>query len=83
MQVHPGGGKPADAPTHVLPLLLATVPGIDPNDMRKSMVAFQFLSTFCTLVPLVDSSDAFNHHTLTEVERTVCGQTAQVGELNC
>ena len=66
-------------PSHVIPLLLSVLPGIDPNDARKAMVTFQFMSTFCTLVPLVDSSDAFQHHQdLTEEERVICGQTAQV-----
>jgi proteasome activator subunit 4 len=37
---------------------VATLPGIDPNDMRKSMTTIQFLSTFATLVPIVDSSRA-------------------------
>ena len=55
--VYPGPFYP-EGPTHVIPLMLATLPGIDPNDMRKSMTTFQFLSTFATLVPLVDSSRA-------------------------
>ncbi len=68
-----------EGPTHVLPLLMATLPGIDPNDMRKAMVTFQFLSTFCTLVPMVDSSEAHLHYPeLTEEERVICGQTAQI-----
>ncbi len=49
--------------------------------MRKSMVTFQFLSTFCTLVPIVDSSQAFQYHSdLTEEEREICSQTAQFGD---
>ncbi len=79
--VYPEGPSPGypEGPTHVLPLLLATLPGIDPNDMRKAMVTFQFISTFCTLVPMVDCSQAHLHYpNLTEEERIVCGQTAQV-----
>jgi proteasome activator subunit 4 len=71
--------KYREGPTHVIPLLTATLPGIDPNDMRKAMVTFQFLSTFCTLVPMVDSSQAHQHYpNLTEEERVICGQTAEL-----
>jgi len=38
--VHPGPTYP-EGPTHVIPMLLAVLPGIDPNDMHKSMVTFQ------------------------------------------
>lgn len=39
-------------------LQMAVLPGIDPNDLGKSMAAFQFITTFATLIPLVDSSKA-------------------------
>lgn len=55
--VYPGPFYP-EGPTHVIPLMIATLPGIDPNDMRKSMTTFQFISTFATLVPIVDTSGA-------------------------
>ncbi len=76
--VYPGPKCP-EAATQVIPLLHALLPGLDPNDSRKSMTAFQFITTFCTLVPLVDSSAAFEHHgeTMTEEERTICSQTAE------
>jgi proteasome activator subunit 4 len=67
-----------EGPTHVIPLLMASLPGIDPNDMRKSMMAFQLISTFCTLVPIVDCSTAGQFYDdLTEEESLICGQTAQ------
>ncbi len=50
-----------EGPTHVIPLLMAAIPGIDPNDQRKSMIAFQFISTFCSLIPLVDVSTSTHH----------------------
>lgn len=28
-------------PTHVIPLLMAVLPGIDPNDIRKCFITFQ------------------------------------------
>ena len=55
--MYPGPFYPEGA-THVIPLMISTVPGIDPNDMRKSMTTFQFISTFATLVPIIDSSRA-------------------------
>jgi len=64
--------------THVLPLLFSVLPGIDTNDMRKSMITFQYISTFAALVPFVDNSDYVdNHPELTEEERKVCFQSAQ------
>ena len=57
-----------EGPQHVIPLLQLALPGIDPNDFKKSMITFQFLSTFATLVPIVDCSSASSYHTdLTEV----------------
>lgn len=67
-----------DGQTHVLPLLFSVLPGIDTNDMRKSMVTFQYISTFAALVPFVDSSNYVNKHPeLSDQEKTVCFQTAQ------
>ena len=37
---------------------MAVLPGIDPNDLGKSMATFQFITTFATLIPLADSSKA-------------------------
>jgi len=57
-----------DGRAHVLPLLMSILPGIDPNDSFKCIITFQFISIFATLVPLVDSSRAFEHFKdLTEV----------------
>jgi len=43
------------------------------------MVTFQFLSTFSMLIPMVDCSKAFQYHSdMTELEREVCSQTAQI-----
>jgi proteasome activator subunit 4 len=54
---------------HVLPLLMSILPGIDPNDSFKCIITFQFISIFATLVPLVDSSRAFeNFKDLNEVK---------------
>lgn len=67
-----------EGPTHVVPLLMALLPGIDPNDIRKCLVTFQFISTFASLVPIVDSSNAADYYSdLTEEEHVICEATAQ------
>lgn len=59
-----------EGPTHVMPLLFATLPGIDPNDVRKSFVTFQFITTFTNMIPIVDCSAASTHwNDLTSVSR--------------
>lgn len=72
-----GGHHYPEGQSHVIPLLLQTLPGIDPNDIKKCMVTFQFIYTLVTLVPFVDCSAALEEATdLTEVEQEVCLQTA-------
>nr|XP_054604918.1 proteasome activator complex subunit 4B-like [Nothobranchius furzeri] len=62
---------------HVLPLLMGSLPGVDPNDFSKCMKTFQFITTFTTLVPLVDGSSAPSQHTdLTEIEKDLCFASA-------
>ena len=73
-----GGINYPEGPKHVLPLLQATLPAIDSNDVRKCVVAFQFISTFVTLVPIVDCSSAVETRTdLTPIEYDLCLATAQ------
>ncbi|XP_042364278.1 proteasome activator complex subunit 4B [Plectropomus leopardus] len=63
---------------HVIPLLMGSLPGVDPNDFSKCMITFQFIATFTTLVPLVDCSSAPSQHSeLTEIEKDVCFATAE------
>ncbi|KAM4716279.1 proteasome activator complex subunit 4B-like [Anableps anableps] len=62
---------------HVLPLLMGSLPGVDPNDFSKCMITFQFITTFTTLVPLVDCSSApFRQMDLTEIEKDLCFASA-------
>ncbi|XP_022913061.1 proteasome activator complex subunit 4A-like [Onthophagus taurus] len=69
--------KYPDGPTHVIPLLMNILPGIDPNDMRKCFLTFNFIINFCTLCPLVNCSEASTYYDdLTEEEHIVCEQTA-------
>ena len=63
---------------HIMPLLFQCLPALDPNDLPKSTVAFQFISTCLTLIPLVDCSGAPQHHpNLSETDKEVCLMTAQ------
>ncbi|KAI1295461.1 Proteasome activator complex subunit 4 [Halotydeus destructor] len=67
-----------EGPAHVIPLLMAALPGIDSNDCRKSVVAFQFISTFVTLIPLVDCTSAVEtRDDLSETEYNLCLLTGQ------
>ncbi|XP_068596993.1 proteasome activator complex subunit 4A [Brachionichthys hirsutus] len=73
-----GGQHFPEGPTHMLPLLMRALPGVDPNDFSKCMITFQFIATFVTLVPLVDCSSALHERTdLTEVEREMCSASAE------
>ncbi|KFM69250.1 Proteasome activator complex subunit 4, partial [Stegodyphus mimosarum] len=66
-----------EGPSHVIPLLMGALPGIDPNDIKKCMVTFQFISTLISLVLLVDCSSAVNATTeLPEQVQEVCLATA-------
>ncbi|XP_028989298.1 proteasome activator complex subunit 4B-like isoform X2 [Betta splendens] len=75
--VAPGGRYP-EGRAHVLPLLMGSLPGVDPNDFGKCMITFQFIATLTTLAPLVDCSSAASRHSdLTETERDLCSASAE------
>lgn len=61
------------AQTHVIPLLLAVLPGIDSNDMEKTAVTYEFLNAMLMLISCVDCSSALQTRAdLSEVsERSV------------
>ncbi|RWR98830.1 proteasome activator complex subunit 4-like protein, partial [Dinothrombium tinctorium] len=64
--------------THVIPLLFLALPGLDPNDIKKCMITFQFISTFVSLIPLVDCSSAVEFRKdLAQTEYDVCLATSQ------
>ncbi|GAB0097686.1 proteasome activator complex subunit 4A-like [Sergentomyia squamirostris] len=65
--------------THVIPILMATLPGIDPNDFKKTSVVLQFLTSFALMMPIVDCSKASQYYSdLTEEERLICEQSADL-----
>ncbi|XP_069464332.1 proteasome activator complex subunit 4 isoform X2 [Ambystoma mexicanum] len=73
-----GGRWFPEGPTHMLPLLMRALPGVDPNDFSKCMITFQFIATFSTLVPLVDCSSVLQERDdLSEIERELCSSSAE------
>lgn len=71
-----GGKFYPQGPTHVIPLLMASLPAVDPNDLRKTLVTFQLVTTIATLVPIVDCSAAVSlEMDLTDEEQEVCSAT--------
>ncbi|XP_015766712.1 PREDICTED: proteasome activator complex subunit 4-like [Acropora digitifera] len=74
--VRPDASYPAGR-RHVLTLLQLVLPGIDPNDFRKSLGTFMFISTVVCLVPVVDCSEAVGVVEMTEEEKELCLATAQ------
>lgn len=45
-----------EGPTHVVPLLVNSLPGIDSNDMRKCIAVFRFIATIASHVRMKDYS---------------------------
>ncbi len=72
-----GGASFPQGPIHVIPLLMASLPAVDANDLRKTLVTFQLVTTIATLVPIVDCSSALQRdENLTEEEQAVCSASA-------
>ncbi|CAG0916740.1 unnamed protein product [Notodromas monacha] len=72
-------GEPCfeEGPEHVLPILLRCLPGIDPNDIRKTMATMELMHAFSEQVLFVDCSSASDYHQdLTESEIRLCETTA-------
>ncbi|XP_075982496.1 proteasome activator complex subunit 4-like isoform X2 [Anticarsia gemmatalis] len=73
----PDSGYP-EGPTHVVPFLMAVLPGLDPNDIKKTVVTLHFILIFTWMVPIIDCSSAHEHwDDLTEEELLTCESTAQ------
>lgn len=68
-----------EGPTHVMPLLMAILPGLDPNDIKKTIVSLHFILVFTWMVPIIDCSSAHEYYDdLTEEELLTCESTAQM-----
>nr|XP_026489617.1 proteasome activator complex subunit 4B-like [Vanessa tameamea] len=68
-----------EGPTHVVPFLMTVLPGLDPNDIKKTLVTLHFILIFSSMVPYIDCSSAHKHWPdLTNEELLVCESTAQM-----
>ncbi|XP_068082035.1 proteasome activator complex subunit 4A [Anabrus simplex] len=66
---------------NIIPLMMNFLPGIDPNDSRKTVTAFLFYGIVFQMVPIVDSSQAVLYRDdLTEEEKELCAETARFEE---
>ncbi|XP_020294665.1 proteasome activator complex subunit 4A-like, partial [Pseudomyrmex gracilis] len=63
-----------EGPTHVIPLLFQSLPGIDANDLKKCYVTLTFIGVYCELISLVDCSQCTTDNT---IEETVCKDTSR------
>ncbi|GAB6022437.1 hypothetical protein CHUAL_006550 [Chamberlinius hualienensis] len=73
-----GGKFNSNDPANVLPILTLCLPGIDSNDIQKTLATFQLISSLVIMVPLVDCTPALQEsNDLTEFERELCSATSQ------
>ncbi|XP_028036645.1 proteasome activator complex subunit 4-like isoform X2 [Bombyx mandarina] len=69
----------SEGPTHIVHILMAVLPGLDPNDIKKTLVSLHFILFFSWMVPLIDCSSAHEYWPdLTEEELLTCESTAQI-----
>ncbi|CAH0594191.1 unnamed protein product [Chrysodeixis includens] len=74
-----GDADYTDGPTHVVPFLMAVLPGLDPNDIKKTLVTLHFILIFSWMVPFIDCSNAYEYYEdLSEDELMTCESTAQM-----
>jgi proteasome activator subunit 4 len=67
-----------EGPSHVVPLLLNSLPGIDSNDMRKCITVFRFIATLAAHIRMKDYSYLVEERPdLTEEQQQLCLSTSQ------
>ena len=63
---------------HVIPLMCAVLPGLDPNDSHKCILTLQFISNLLNCLILCDCSPAPNYRNdLSDSERELCYETSK------
>ena len=66
----------AQTQMHVIPLITAVLPGLDPNDANKCCLTLQFLQNIFDCIVVCDCQPAVNYRTdLTDYERELCFET--------
>ncbi|XP_074596123.1 proteasome activator complex subunit 4A-like [Brevipalpus obovatus] len=66
--------------SHLIPLLFALLPCLDPNDVKKSVNAFSLIKNLLTSVPIMDCSSIPEKNDLTEIEYNICLETSRFEE---
>lgn len=67
-----------DGPSHVVPLLLNSLPGIDANDMRKTLAVLRFISTLASYIELKDYTHLVDTNDRLSIEQQeLCLATSQ------
>lgn len=75
--VRPGHLLPS-APAHIIDILFSVLPGIDCNDIKKTMICLQLISVYARLVPLTDlSSHLSSTRNLTPSDKKICQQSSK------
>ncbi len=63
---------------HIVPLLNAVLPGLDPNDSNKSVLTLQFITNVLSCIILIDCTPALNiRNDLTEYEKELIFETSK------
>jgi proteasome activator subunit 4 len=58
-----------------MPLLFASLSGIDPNDVNKCFVTFSLITTYVTMIPIVDCSKSTV--AMSDDDRLICEETSR------
>ena len=73
----PGPSYP-EAPGHVIDILVSVLPGIDCNDIKKTMTVFQLISIYGRLIPMVDlTAHLTSQSSLSPTEKKICNQSSK------